>query len=227
MKADATSIQAQLGPRLRQAVIELGLALSDKAQQQLVHYVLELSKWNRTYNLTAIRDINQMLVQHVFDCLAILPAMRAYEASQAAQFRTIADIGSGAGLPAVVIAICRPETTVISVDAVEKKCTFVRHIANTLGLVNLSVLHERVERINNLSADMVVSRAFASLAKFVDLAQSIVVPGGVMAAMKSRMLDEELKELELSGLAWVVDRIDSVAVPELEATRVVAWLKRK
>ena len=227
MKVDDTSTQPEMAQRLKQALAQLGLHLPDVAQQRLVQYVLELSKWNRTYNLTAVRDVDQMLVQHVFDCLALLPSIKAYETDRSTHFDRIADIGSGAGLPAVVIAICRPQTKVISVDAVEKKSAFVRHVANTLGLVNLSALHQRVEQVNSPLVDMVVSRAFASLAKFVGLAQAMVAPGGVIAAMKSKMLDEECKELEHSGLPWVVDRIDSVRVPELDATRAVAWLKRK
>jgi 16S rRNA (guanine527-N7)-methyltransferase len=219
--------QADLARRLEEAAFALQVDLSPHIRDVLLGYLLELSKWNRTYNLTALKTIEQMLVQHVFDCLALIPAMDAYEKYAQRQFQVVADVGSGAGLPAFVIAACRPDTQVISVDAVEKKSAFVRNVSNRFGLVNLVALHGRVEQRQDISADLVVSRAFASIIKFVDLAQTVVAPNGVMAAMKSKMLSEESKDLELSELPWSIDRVDELKVPDLNATRYVAWLKRK
>jgi 16S rRNA (guanine527-N7)-methyltransferase len=227
MTLTASNRQADLDRRLEKAALSLGLDLSPHARDTLVEYLLELSKWNRTYNLTALKTLEQMLVQHVFDCLALIPVMDVYEKHARRQFQVVADVGSGAGLPAVVIAACRPATQVISIDAVEKKSAFVLNVSNKLGLVNLVALHGRVEQRKDISADLVVSRAFASIEKFVDLAQAAVAPNGVMAAMKSKMLSEESKELEISGLPWLIDQVDELKVPDLNATRYVAWLKRK
>lgn len=218
--------RATLSEQLANAQEELRLGLTVDQQRKLLDYVFELEKWNQTYNLTAIRSLDDMLVQHVFDCLAIVPAIQRYESQYNLSFDLIADIGSGAGLPAVVLAIVRPNTSVISIDAVEKKTAFVRNIANRLSLVNLHVRHARVEAIADIKADLVVSRAFASLQNFVDLSKGLVRDNGVLAAMKSKQLELEVQELSQKKLGWVVHHIDELSVPDMQAKRYLAWLRR-
>jgi 16S rRNA (guanine527-N7)-methyltransferase len=213
--------------RLEQASTTLGLNLSTRAKERLIEYVYELAKWNRTYNLTALKTVNEMLVQHVFDCLAVVPTIDQYERSHTMQFDRIADVGSGAGLPAAIIAICRPTSLVYSIDAVEKKTAFVANIANKLGLSNLIAQHCRVEDMCGLTVDLVISRAFATLAKYTELVMPIVGPEGVIAAMKSKQVEADTKDLNEKHMGWIVEQIDPITVPELQAERCIAWLRRK
>lgn len=216
-----------LREKLESAVSQIRLEMSPNQLDRLVEYLLELSKWNRTYNLTAVKGLDAMLSQHLLDCLAIVPAIQRYESKTGTHFRTIADVGSGPGLPAVILAVCSPEREIISIDAVEKKTTFVSHVSNRLGLVNLTAQHARVEHMEPGVADLVISRAFAALVQFVEKAAHLVNPDGVMAAMKSKQLEAERKSFEGLRTGWRIDQVDSVEVPQLHATRFLAWLKRE
>lgn len=227
MSARKMPVCRPLAEHLHQAVQLLALDLSESKQSLLIDYLSELQKWNRTYNLTALRTVEDMLIQHIFDCLAVVPALEAYEKKNSFTANVIADIGSGAGLPAVVLAIVRPQARIISVDAVQKKTSFVQHVANKLGLVNLEPRHSRVEAIKNISADLVISRAFTSLPNFIDLTSHLVSQNGVLAAMKSRQLETEITELKDKQGNWFVHQVDEINVPDMQATRYVAWLRRK
>lgn len=213
--------------RLEKALDELCLEVPEVSRNKLIEFLVELEKWNRTYNLTAIRSIDEMLVQHVFDCLAIVPAVDAYERHHQLGFEFIADIGSGAGLPAVVLSVVRPQTRIVSIDAVEKKTSFVQFIANKLDLDNLQSLHKRVEDISDNKFDLVISRAFASLSKFVQLSGSLLDDNGVIAAMKANQVETEAQELLQNHSDWYVHQVDEIVVPEMQAKRCLAWLQRK
>lgn len=215
-----------LSERLANAHKALQIDLGSGQQDKLLNYLYELEKWNRTYNLTAIRSLDDMLVQHVFDCLAIIPAIQCYETQQRLRFNLIADIGSGAGLPAVILAIVRPDTSVVSIDSVEKKTAFVQNIANRLGLVNLQARQGRVETMTDIKADLVVSRAFASLQNFLSLSKGLVQDKGVMAAMKSKQLELEIREFNRTEQGWSIHQIDELSVPDMQAKRYLAWLQR-
>ena len=210
-----------------EATQTLGLDLSTVKKQMLVDYLLELQKWNKTYNLTAVRGLDNMLVQHIFDCLAILPQLESYEAQKSARWADVIDVGSGAGLPGVVIAIARPQISVTCIDAVHKKHAFVSQVANKLGLKNLQSLHARVEKVSNLKADLVISRAFSSLSSFVDLCDHLVRPGGNLAAMKSKQINEEIQVFEQEHTAFLIDKLDELNVPQLDAKRFLVWVRRK
>lgn len=228
MAIDRVEQQRQdLSLRLEEGLRKLGMDLSTQQQAGLIAYLFELQKWNRTYNLTAVKSIEDMLVQHAFDCLAIVPAINQYEQQHGKEFKLIADIGSGAGLPAVVLAIVRPTSRVVSIDAVEKKTAFVQNAATKLGLVNLQARHDRVETIADIKADLVISRAFASLKNFVDLSKGLTSDTGVIAAMKSKQLETEIQEFSDNQDHWQVHQVDEVSVPELQAKRYLAWLQRK
>ena len=205
----------------------LSLDLSTIQKQQLIEYLLELEKWNKTYNLTAIRAIEDMLVQHIFDCLSVIPAIKAFEFKQGRSLKNVVDVGSGAGLPAVVIAIARPDLDVICIDAVEKKHVFVSHIVNKLGLVNLKSMHARVESIHGLRVDLVMSRAFSGLSTFIELAAGLVADTGSIAAMKSKRLECEVEDLNHKQLPWEIDNIVQLQVPQLDAERFLVWVRRK
>ena len=216
-----------LSDRLDKAQSCLSLALTKSQQDALINYLLELDKWNQTYNLTAVKSVDDMLVQHVFDCLAILPSLASYEKKEGLTIRLIADVGSGAGLPALVLAIFRPDVRVVSIDSVQKKTSFVHSVASKLGLLNLEARHQRVEAITDIKADLVISRAFASLKNFVDLAGDIATDVGVIAAMKAKRLEVEIREFNQDRSSWHVHQVDEICVPEMSANRYLAWLRRK
>lgn len=203
--------------RLAEGVAELGLRLPPGAAEKLLAYLALLAKWNRVYNLTAIRDPDEMVTHHLLDSLAILPVMQ--KSVPAGRPFDLADIGSGAGLPGLVLAIARPDWTVASIEAVEKKAAFQRQAAIELGLVNVSIYCQRVERLDR-RFDAVISRAFASLADFVGLAGHLA---GALWAMKGSYPADEIAALPAG---WRVAASHALAVPGLAAERHLLQLER-
>lgn len=210
------------GPRLRTAAAEMQLEVSPAQEAALLKYLEQLHRWNRSYNLTAIRDVEQMLVQHVFDSLAVLQPIINILYKNTVD-KVMVDVGSGAGLPGTVLAIMCPDATVHCVDTVEKKATFVRYVAGVLRLPNLHAHHARIETLPPFEADLVVSRAFASLLDFATLAGRHVGPKGHLLAMKGREPTEEIAELHEKS-TWRVAHVDPLQVPELDARRCLVWL---
>lgn len=207
--------------RLEQACAALGLAFTEEQLRKLLSYLQLLQRWNRTYNLTAIRDPGQMLVQHIFDSLAVV---RPLDEQMPAGGR-LYDIGAGAGLPGVILAIMRPDWQITCIDAVEKKTAFIRQVSGALSLPNLAALHSRVEQLPPASCNVVTSRAFAALDDFANLAGQHVAPGGTLLALKGKVPDDEIARLHAAG-DWRVVRIDPVSVPELDAQRCLIWMRR-
>ena len=213
--------------RLTGAARALGLAMKPGQAQTLLTYMQQMQRWNRTYNLTAVRDAGQMLVQHVFDSLAIIQPLRlALGDATVSSGRHIVDVGSGGGLPGVVIAAMEPQWQVRCVDAVEKKMAFVRQMTGVLNLPNLHAVHARIESLPPLDADIVISRAFASLDDFAALAGRHVSQNGRLLAMKGREPTEEIAALQ-QNIGWFVERIEPLTVPELDAQRCLVWMSRQ
>lgn len=217
--------QADYTPRLQAAGQALGLTLSAEQEEKLLSYLAQLQRWNRSYNLTAIRDPEQMLIQHLFDSLSIVPAVNSILYKNTVN-PVVVDVGSGAGLPGVVLAIMFPAAAIHCVDTVEKKATFIRYAAGVLRLPNLQAHHARIEHLPPFQADLVVSRAFASLADFASLAGRHVAPHGQLLAMKGREPLEEIEELS-STTSWRVGGMDTLQVPELDAQRCLVWLTQQ
>ncbi|MFM0084105.1 16S rRNA (guanine(527)-N(7))-methyltransferase RsmG [Paraburkholderia sediminicola] len=204
-----------LAPLLADGVRELGLDLSDAQLGKLLDYVALLSKWNAVYNLTAIRDPRQMLIQHILDSLSIVPYLATRGAS------SVLDVGSGGGLPGIVLAIVLPEWTVTVNDIVHKKTAFQAQAKAELGLANLSVVTGRVETLQPgaevpAKFDVIVSRAFAELADFVTLARHLVAEQGAIWAMKGVRPDGEIERLPAGAH---VEQIIRLNVPSLDAER--------
>lgn len=197
----------------------LGLALDERQIDRLLAYLDLLLKWNRVYNLTAVRDPADMLTHHVLDSLALIAPLRAHAGGRALR---LLDVGSGGGLPGVVIAIGCPDIDVTCVDAVGKKAAFVQQVAGALGLSNLHGRHGRVEAIAG-PFDVVTSRAFASLADFTAWSDGALAEGGVWLAMKGRRPDDEIAALPP---AVTVFHVEPLTVPGLEAERCLVWLRR-
>lgn len=216
-------------PRAELRAIAADCALEPDAAtlDRLLAYLELLAKWNAVYNLTAIRDPAQMLVQHLADSLAIVAPLR--ERGLLGAGATVLDVGSGAGLPGVVLAACEPLATVRCVDAVHKKSAFVTQVAGELRLANLHAVHARVESLHaaDASSSLIVSRAFASLAEFVGASAHLLAPGGRWAAMKGRMPDEEIAALAHGVVpAVVVEAAITLRVPRLDAERCLIVLAR-
>ncbi len=223
-----------LEAQLRRGLNDLGLPLEAVQVNQLLDYLGLLDKWTRVYNLTALRDPAEMLTHHVLDCLAVIAPLRAHmaecgrrtlpgAASTAPSVRPafgLLDVGSGAGLPGIVVAICCPEARVDCVDAVAKKVAFIRQAAATLALPNLGALHARVESLTG-QYDVISSRAFASLADFVAGSFAALADGGMWLAMKGRYPAEEA--VLLPGNVHVF-HVEQLTVPGLDAQRCLVWM---
>jgi 16S rRNA (guanine527-N7)-methyltransferase len=204
---------------LRAGLEALGLPASDALRAQLLAYLDLLHKWNQAYNLSAVRDPQQMVHQHLLDCLAALPPLDRHLSGREGR---ILDVGSGAGLPGVVWALMRPQWRVCCVDAVAKKASFVRQVAVELQLRNLRSEHARVEQLQLPPFDVVVSRAFASLADFTRLTRRQLTPGGFWLAMKGKLPEDEIAAL---GADVTVFHVEQLRVPGLDAQRCLVWMR--
>lgn len=205
--------------RLRAAAAELGLDLVDAQATQLLAYLALIAKWNKVYNLTAVRDPDEMLVQHLFDSLAAVGPLRRHTGGRAIR---LLDVGSGAGLPGAVIAICCPEIAVECVDTVGKKAAFIQQATAQLQLPNLRGVHDRVENLPG-PYDVICSRAFASLPDFATWSEGALAEQGVWLAMKGKRPEVEIAELP--GTVEVF-HVEQLRVPELSAERCIVWMRR-
>ncbi|MCY4745882.1 16S rRNA (guanine(527)-N(7))-methyltransferase RsmG [Pelomonas sp. UHG3] len=202
---------------LQAAATQLGLNLSDHQLDQLLAYLALLQKWNKVYNLTAVRDPAQMLSHHLIDSLSALPPLLRHGAPV-----RLLDVGAGGGLPGVVIAICCPATDVTCVDAVAKKATFIQQVAAELKLPNLHGVHSRVEQLTTEPFGVITSRAFASLVDFTSLTRQHLAPGAVWMAMKGQHPADEIAALPADVEVFHVEQL---AVPGLDAQRCIVWMR--
>jgi 16S rRNA (guanine527-N7)-methyltransferase len=212
--------------QLEKACQALELEPTKQQQEILLEFLSQLLKWNKTYNLTAIRDPEQALVQHIFDSLAILKPLDHFIRQKNLDKSSVLDVGSGAGLPGAVIATMMPRVIVTCVDTVEKKMAFVRQVSGVLGLTNLKAVHQRVELMQDVKFNIVTSRAFATLQDFATLAGQRVEKNGVLLAMKGKTPHDEIEALE-KHTEWRVDEIEALNVPQLSAQRCLVWMKQK
>jgi 16S rRNA (guanine527-N7)-methyltransferase len=203
-----------LANTLTKAIHELGLSLSETQQRTLLLYLDQLLLWNKAYNLTAITDPEEALIKHVIDCLAIITHLPS---------GSLLDIGTGAGLPAVIIAICQPERQCTALDSNQKKIRFIKQISSELGLSNMQPIASRIEA-HEASYEVVTSRAFASLIDFVDVAQPRLADNGHLCAMKGKAPNEE--ELQALDSDWHIKTI-KLKVPRLHDSRHLIELSRK
>lgn len=193
--------------------------MSADLDARLERFLALLARWNAAYNLTALRDLGQMRTQHLADCLAVLPPLRRHVGVRAAR---ILDVGSGGGLPGVVLAAAEPAWDVTCIDAVGKKAAFVRQAAGELELSNLHVEHARVETLRAPPFDVITARAFAALPEFVRLTRPLLAPGGVWMAMKGKRPDDEIAALPADVEVF---HVESLAVPGLDADRCLVWMR--
>ena len=202
-----------LAGQLSAGLSELGIEVGPETQKKLLAHLELMAKWNRVYNLTALRNPGEWVTHHLLDSLSVLPHIRGPQ---------VVDVGSGAGLPGLVLAMVRPDWQVVSVEAVDKKAAFQRQVAAELALTNVRVEGCRVEDVVlEAGADTVVSRAFSSLTDFVSLTRHLLKVGGQWAAMKGRLPGEEIAALpDYVQVRQVVE----LKVPGLNAERCVVLM---
>ncbi|WP_457444886.1 16S rRNA (guanine(527)-N(7))-methyltransferase RsmG [Roseateles sp. P5_E4] len=204
---------------LQAAATELGLELSDAQLDELLAYLALLQKWNKVYNLTAVRDPAQMLSHHLVDSLSVIAPLKRHGVPA-----RLMDVGAGGGLPGVVIAICCPGTDVSCVDAVAKKTTFIQQVAAELKLPNLRGVHSRVEALSTEPFGVITSRAFASLVDFTSLTRQHLAEGAVWMAMKGQHPADEIAALPADVDVFHVEQL---VVPGLDAQRCIIWMRPK
>jgi len=207
---------------LRAGLAELHLSLSNAQVQGLLDYQNLIGKWNKVYNLTAVRDPAEMLTHHLLDSLAAVAPLQQHLQNRGLTNARVLDVGAGAGLPGVVLAICCPTLAVTCVDTVGKKAAFIKHVALALGLPNLIGLHARVETITQ-PFDVICSRAFASLADFTGWSQAALAPGGAWMALKGKHPADELAMLPPNVAMF---HVEPLTVPGLAAERCIIWLQK-
>ena len=205
---------------LRSGAQALGLVLTDAQIQHLLDYAALIQKWNKVYNLTALRDPADMLTHHLLDSLTAIAPLRRHTQGQPIK---VLDVGSGGGLPGVVLAICMPELNVSCVDTVAKKAAFVQQVAVSLKLPNLRGLHARVESLTD-PYQVICSRAFASLPDFVTWSRSALADGGVWMAMKGKHPQGEIDALPTDVQVF---HVEPLTVPGLDVERCMVWMKAK
>ena len=197
-----------LAAKLAQGIAQLGLTLPPQAERRLLDYLALLGKWNKVYNLTAVREAPRMVSHHLLDCLAVVPHVAA---------ATLLDVGSGAGLPGIPLALALPRTQVTLLDSSHKKAAFLRQAAIELKLDNVEVVCERMEAWRPAHAyGLVISRAFSELSEFVALAGRFVADGGMLAAMKGAYPYEELEPLPAG---YRLQRVVPLVVPGVRGAR--------
>lgn len=202
-----------LQDQLQSGIDALALPLPSAASGQLLDYLELLVQWNRSFNLTAVRDPAQMVTRHLLDSLAVLPHLHGSSAC---------DLGSGAGLPGIVLAIADPERTWLLVDANGKKARFLRAAVRELSLANVRVAQQRVEEVEG-QFDTVTARAFASLPDMLAWGGHLLAPGGRWLAMKGQLVRDEL---DVVPPAFRIASTPALAVPGLDAERHLVILER-
>jgi len=203
---------------LKSGAAELGLSLSDAQFEQLLGYLALIQKWNKVYNLTAVRDLQEMLTHHLLDSLTAVAPLVRHTHGQPAK---VLDVGSGGGLPGIVLAICRPELDVSCVDTVGKKAAFIQQVAATLKLPNLRGIHARVETLGG-PFDVICCRAFASLPDFVTWSRGALAEQGVWMAMKGKHPQAEIEGLPADVQVF---HVEPLTVPGLDVERCMVWMR--
>jgi 16S rRNA (guanine527-N7)-methyltransferase len=205
---------------LNEGAAKLTISLSTRQIDKLLDYLALLVKWNSVYNLTSVRDPQQMVIQHLLDAMSALFAFKGA--------KRVLDVGTGGGLPGIVIAIwameAEPEMQVHLIDTVKKKTAFLTQVKAELGLEQVTVHSGHVEKlVSENTFDVITSRAFAELIDFVKLSGHLLEQDGIMIALKGKMPDEEIQRLPV---AWRVEKVESLSVPGMQADRHLVWIKK-
>ena len=214
---------SRLDGQLEALAPRLGLVLTATERERLLAYMALIQRWTKVYNLTAVRNTGEMFTHHLLDCLAVVVPLRNGAAVQGTL--RVLDVGSGAGLPGVILAMLNPAWQVTCVDAVAKKAAFIRQAAAELGIPNLHGVHGRVEATGTFKTpefDLITSRAFASIQDFTTLTRALLAPQGRWAAMKANLSTSEQADIPANVEMFHVEQLE---VPELNEKRCLVWLR--
>ncbi|AGF49447.1 16S rRNA (guanine(527)-N(7))-methyltransferase RsmG [Candidatus Kinetoplastidibacterium galati] len=206
---------------LSDACSAINIKISDDQKILLSNYLSMMQKWNKYSNITSIKDYKCMLTYHIVDSLSVIPLLDSLLKKNI----TICDVGSGAGLPGIVLAIMRPNWRVICVDSVFKKTSFLRHVCSTSLLSNILIHHARIENLNPIECDVAISRAFSSLSKFVEFSGFHVKKDGFLCSMKGIIPKKEIDDLSLIS-SWGIISIEKLNVPGVSSERCLVIMKR-
>jgi 16S rRNA (guanine527-N7)-methyltransferase len=213
------TLQNMLQNKLQKGLQEMGLLIEAEKQAKLIAYLLLIDKWNKVHNLTAIRDPLEMVTLHLLDSLSVLTHVQAL----APKF--LLDVGAGAGLPSIPLAICLPELQVSAIDSVAKKTSFMRQVKGELALSNFQVEDGRVEALKKAGKfDVIISRAFSEIGLFVKLTKHLVVDHGQWLAMKGVLPEHEIEHQDFKSSGVKVKRIEVLKVARLDAERHLIFL---
>ncbi|MDI1308968.1 MAG: 16S rRNA (guanine(527)-N(7))-methyltransferase RsmG [Methylotenera sp.] len=208
-----------LQSKLQSGLLEMGLHIGAEKQAKLIAYLLLIDKWNKVHNLTAIRDPLEMVTLHLLDSLSVLPHVQAL----APKF--LLDVGAGAGLPSIALAICLPELQVTAIDSVAKKTSFMRQVKGELGLSNFQVEVGRVEALKkDVKFDVIISRAFSEIGLFVKLTKHLLAENGLWLAMKGQLPAHEFEHQDFKSAGVQVSKIEVLKVAGLEAERHLVYI---
>jgi 16S rRNA (guanine527-N7)-methyltransferase len=207
-----------IGKILRQATKKLGIQLTEIQLTQLKNYLGLMQKWNQTYNLTGITNIQDLVYLHIVDSLSVVPYIDVTNG-----YKRILDVGSGAGLPGVVLAICLPDIQVCCVDKVIKKIAFIRQVGSVIGIPNLEAKHQRIEYMPKWTSDIIISRAFASLETFFLFSKKHLSHHGIWIAMKTDTLADEYKKIPSDIQLF---HVEPLHLPNISAKRCLVFAKK-
>lgn len=219
------TLQSTLQAKLEAGLLEMNLQIDHEKQAKLIAYVLLIDKWNKVHNLTAIRDPLEMVTLHLLDSLSVLPHVKALGAE------SLLDVGAGAGLPSIPLAICLPELQVTAIDSVTKKTSFMRQVKGELGLANFQVEAGRVEALKKerfnqgVGFNVIISRAFSEIDLFIKLTQHLLAENGVWLAMKGVVPNHEFESQNFKNSAVKATEIKVLNVAGLDAERHLVFLK--
>ncbi|AGF48720.1 glucose inhibited division protein B [Candidatus Kinetoplastibacterium oncopeltii TCC290E] len=199
----------------------LNIKISTDQKILLSNYLSMIQKWNRYSNITSMNDYEYMLIHHIIDSLSVLPFLDFFYKKKI----TICDVGSGAGLPGIVLAIMRPDWSVICVDSVFKKTSFMRHVASTNLLSNILIYHSRIENLKSLECDIAISRAFSSLSKFTETSGFHVKEDGMLCSMKGIVPKKEIDDFS-SMKDWCISRMEKLIIPGICSQRCLVIIRR-
>ena len=215
------TLQATLKAKLQAGLLEMNLQISDDKQDKLIAYLLLIDKWNKVHNLTAIRDPLAMVTLHLLDSLSVLPHVQALAP------KYLLDVGAGAGLPSIPLAICLPDLQVTAIDSVLKKTSFMRQVKGELALTNFQVEYGRVEALKAKQLfDVIISRAFSEIALFLKITKHLLAEGGQWLAMKGVVPEHEFENQDFKNMAIKPSRIEVLKVAGLDAERHLVYLQR-
>lgn len=208
------------------ALKRINMEISFDIEYKIYQYINSILEWNNIYNITAFKSKEQILIYHIIDTLSIIYYLKKEMCLFHRSSIQICDVGSGCGVPGIVLGIMNHDWDIHCVDSVEKKISFIKYVKGCLNLKNIKPLHSRIELLSNFSYDIIISRAFSSLNNFVNLSGKHLKKNGFMIAMKGHMSNEEIDGIK-NNEDWYIKKIEDINVPYINAKRCLVFIDKK